>query len=259
MLDTSIQMRASLAQAALPIATPSAVRELTEVALGFSLLEVALWNLGWAQVAWGVTALACVLVITLLGTRTSGELGTGATGFRRSCAIIPAAATIGALTVLLAAWGGTLHIAHGLPLWHAGLYATWALVQEFLVQSFIFVRLESVFGGRRAILASATLFATAHLPNPMLIAATFVMGLILTYWFWRHRNIYALGIAHAILGLAVAVALPESATHGMHVGAAFFAKSRPIPFERIRLGPSSRLSARTGGEQSPVGAPSQNR
>jgi membrane protease YdiL (CAAX protease family) len=222
-------------------------------------LEFALWNLGWVQVAWGLASLACVIAITVTSPHTVREIGTGLTGFRRSCAVIPAAASIGIVAVLLGAWGGSLHLARGLPLWHAGVYAAWALVQEFLVQSFIFVRLETVFGSRRAIWGSAALFATAHVPNPLLMAATFVMGLFLTYWFWRHRNIYVLGVAHALLGLAVAVALPEAATHGMHVGAAFFAKSRGRTFERIRFGFNSRLSARTNGAEPPAEFSRQNR
>jgi membrane protease YdiL (CAAX protease family) len=228
--------------------------------LGYTLLEIALWSLGWTQLAWGLTALACVALITARGKRAVRELGTGWAGFRRSCPIIPLAAAIGAAGMLLAGWAGTLHLARGLPLWHACLYALWAMVQEFLVQSFIFVRLETLFGGRRAVVTSAVLFAAAHLPNPVLMVATFIMGLILTYWFWRHRNIYALGIAHALLGLALSITLPNAITHGMHVGSAFFASQSPgRTLGQIRFRFGLRLSARMGAGQEGASAPPQNR
>jgi membrane protease YdiL (CAAX protease family) len=101
------------------------------------------------------------------------------------------------------------------------LYAAWALVQQFLVQSFIFVRLKSVYGGRRAIIFTALLFSLAHIPNPVLIPATLVAGLVFSWAFRRYRNIYTLGFVHALLGLTLAVSLPETATHRMRVGAAY--------------------------------------
>jgi membrane protease YdiL (CAAX protease family) len=131
---------------------------------------------------------------------------------------------IGTIALLLAEQAGTLHGLHGtdIPLWHAGLYALWAMLQEFLLQSFIFVRFQTAFGSPRAILCTACLFSAAHLPNLVLMAATFAMGLSFTYLFWRYRNIYTLGTAHALLGLSLAVSLPNAITHYMHVGAAFW-------------------------------------
>ena len=177
---------------------------------GYFLLELALWNTGWRQLAFGIVTLASILWITARGNRNRNELGLGRAGVRRSFALVPAAAALAYSRYIVRLMAGTLHLARGLPLWHAGLYATWAMLQEFLLQSFIFVRLERLIGGRLAILASAGVFATAHLPNPVLMAATFVMGLALSYWFWRHRNLYALGIAHALLGLCLAICLPEA-------------------------------------------------
>jgi hypothetical protein len=40
--------------------------------------------------------------------------------------------------------------------------------------------------------------------------------------FLRYRNIYALGIAHGILGLCVAVIVPDSIQHHMRVGIGYY-------------------------------------
>jgi hypothetical protein len=40
--------------------------------------------------------------------------------------------------------------------------------------------------------------------------------------FLRYRNIYALGLAHGILGLCVAIIVPDSIQHHMRVGIGYY-------------------------------------
>jgi membrane protease YdiL (CAAX protease family) len=101
-------------------------------------------------------------------------------------------------------------------------YVIWALSQQFLLQSFFFLRLESLLGARAAVLASTVLFTLAHLPNPPLTAMTFVGALFFTEVFRRYRSIYPLGIVHALLGIAVAYSFPDSLMHHMRVGLSFW-------------------------------------
>ncbi len=88
--------------------------------------------------------------------------------------------------------------------------------------SFIFVRLEDAFDAKTAILATAFLFGVAHIPNLVLMAATFPMCLVFCWLFWRHRNIYPLAISHAVLGLTLSIVLPVAVTHSMRVGISYF-------------------------------------
>ena len=94
-------------------------------------------------------------------------------------------------------------------------YLIWALVQQFILQSFFYVRLESLLGGRWAVLAAAGLFAAVHLPSPVLTVGSFVGGLFFCEMFRRYRNIFPLGLAHALLGLAMAASFSDagSASH----------------------------------------------
>lgn len=101
-------------------------------------------------------------------------------------------------------------------------YAIWAMVQQFILQSFFYVRLETVLGPKRAVLATAFLFATAHLPNPILTVGTLMGGLFFCEMFRRYRSIYPLGMVHAALGLSLAATIPDPLIHHLRVGIGYF-------------------------------------
>jgi hypothetical protein len=52
--------------------------------------------------------------------------------------------------------------------------------------------------------------------------ATLITGLCFTAAFALYRNVYTIAIAHALLGLAVAVALPADLHRNMRVGLGYF-------------------------------------
>jgi hypothetical protein len=123
--------------------------------------------------------------------------------------------------VLVAAQVGTLHGLFGTPrpLLHAGMYLSWAIVQQWIQQSFFFVRLERLL--HRGVLASftaAAMFGLAHLPNPVLAPLTLFGGWLLSELYRRHRSVLPLGIAHGVVGLAIALSVPDQINHHMRVG-----------------------------------------
>ncbi|MGB9233586.1 MAG: CPBP family glutamic-type intramembrane protease [Terriglobales bacterium] len=103
-------------------------------------------------------------------------------------------------------------------LYRSGGYVIWALLQEFLLQSFFFARCEELFGSSAAVWAAATLFAAAHLPSPILTTFALFGGLFFCEMFRRYRSIYPLAIIHAALGLTVAITMPDSLMHHMRAG-----------------------------------------
>jgi membrane protease YdiL (CAAX protease family) len=106
-------------------------------------------------------------------------------------------------------------------LYRSGGYVIWALLQELLLQSFFFTRCEELFGSSGAVWVAATLFAAAHLPNLILTTLTLVGGLFFCEMFRRYRSIYPIGIVHAVLGLTVAITMPDSLLHHMRAGVGF--------------------------------------
>jgi len=126
-----------------------------------------------------------------------------------------------AALLLVSAQLGTLHRLFGKPnaILHGSTYLLWAVVQQWIQQSFFFARMERVI--ERGVLASfttAALFGLAHLPNPILAPLTFFGGWLLSELYRRYRSVVPLGIAHGLVGLAIALAVPDSLNHHMRVG-----------------------------------------
>jgi membrane protease YdiL (CAAX protease family) len=100
-----------------------------------------------------------------------------------------------------------------------GGYTVWSFVQQFLLQGFFLFRLLRLLPRREwAALAAAVMFALAHLPNPILTPITLLWGTLSCLLFLRYRNIYTLGLAHGILGICVAITVPNYLHHHMRVG-----------------------------------------
>jgi membrane protease YdiL (CAAX protease family) len=200
------------------------VRPVVEIAVVYGLLEGALWSPRPAQYWWGLATLFAVVVLTAVGRRSPNRLGIWMRGLRRSWPVIPIAIAASALLLGFGAAVGTIHSLNQstVPVLRGTAYLIWSLVQEFLAQSFFFVRLERVLPSRRAVIVNAAIFAVAHIPNPVLMPATFVVGLAFTEAFRRYRNIYPIAVAHAMLGLSLAATIPYSWPHHMKVGVAYF-------------------------------------
>jgi hypothetical protein len=134
--------------------------------------------------------------------------------------------------LLLAAHLHTLHradLTHGTAgffkrYWGYGL---WAFAQQILLQDFFLRRmLRLVARETVAVLVAAGIFSLAHLPNPILTVVTFLWGLIACTLFLRYRNLYPLGVAHALLGITIAVAVPGPMIRNMRVGLGYLTYAR---------------------------------
>jgi membrane protease YdiL (CAAX protease family) len=194
-----------------------------EVIVGFGLLEAVLWTAGDLRSGLSVAAGVWIIGTILYRRQSVSELGLGCTRMLRSLWVIPVAAVLGGVILLIGSVAGTLHpyvLKRGLFLTAFG-YPFWTLQQEFMLQSFFFNRLERVLGSGKAVWAAAGLFALAHLPNPLLVVATMIGGVAFCEVFRRYRNIYTPAVAQAILGICLAAAAPDTLHHHMRVGIAY--------------------------------------
>lgn len=204
--------------------TSSASSALLEAGLVFALILCAVWTpVGLANTTASILSVACILWFTARSRFTLRELGLAA---RPSGTLI----TFG-LGVLLAAVvvaGGiaikpVLGPSHPVPMDRAWQYAIWAVMQEFILQSFFYLRLKSILGHRRGALLAALLFSAVHLPSPALTVLSFIGGLLFCELFHRYRNLIPIGLVHALLGLTIAASLPDSLMHHMRVGIGYLA------------------------------------
>jgi len=194
---------------------------LLQVGLVFVLIMVAVWTPNGPANAGAILAAAlATLWFTARGRYSVRELGLA----RPRSGTVPTLISGAVLVIAVVAIGwalNTLGVAHPIPWTRAWQYAIWALVQEFILQSFFYLRLESLLGGRRAVWAAALLFAATHIPSPLLTLLSFGGGLLFCEMFRRYRNIFPLGVIHAALGLTVAACFPDSLLHHMRVGVGY--------------------------------------
>lgn len=200
--------------------TPSRLAPVWEVVVGYILIEAALWTGGDLRWAWSMAAGVWIISLIVYRRQSLSELGLGWTEPLQSLWVIPAAALISGAMLFGARLAGTLHACAVNRRFFAAVlgYLFWTLQQEIMLQSFFFNRLERALGSGKAVWIAAGLFALAHVPNPVLVPATLVGGLVFCKLFRRYRNIYTLVVAQTILGICLGAAVPDAVHHHMRVG-----------------------------------------
>jgi membrane protease YdiL (CAAX protease family) len=195
--------------------------DIAELAIGYGLILATEWTLNPAQRILYWAAFAWIAVTALLRWKQTAPNGFGLRGLLPSLWIAAAALAIFLAGVALAWHLGTLHRLYGpLPVAvHILGYAVWALMQQFILEVYVLLRFLRLGIRRAPAIALATaLFALAHVPNPVLVALTLVWGALSCALYLRYRNLYALALAHGILGMCLAVAVPNHIHRHMRVG-----------------------------------------
>lgn len=196
-------------------------RNWIEIGAAYALILAVEWTPRPLQRAMWVAAAVGIALILWRSFGGWAEMGFRVANLWRSLWIAAAALLVAGAVVLVALGMHTLLVPGGpfLFLWAYCAYAIWACAQQFLLQGFFLLRLSRVISGeRQAALAAAALFAGAHMPNPFLVPVTLVWGVLSCLLFLRYRNLYPLMIAHAILGITVAMTVPGPVDHNMRVG-----------------------------------------
>lgn len=170
-----------------------------------------------------VWALASLITAVVVGLSYDGlkSMGICTYNLMRSLWAVPVSLVIGAAAVFCAMHLHTLHLpgSRATTMRHFGLYAIWAMVQQLMLQYFFLARAARLLSSTtKAAFLTAALFAVAHLPNPVLTVITFVLGLAACFFFLHYRNLWPLAVAHAILGISIAITIPNSLDHNMRVG-----------------------------------------
>ena len=214
----------AISSAGVPTTPRSPLRDSVELAVGYLLILIVIWSPRAWQRPFYIAALLWITAATLLSLKfTDGAraMGLRLSGIRRSLWIIPAALFTAAIAILIASRLHTLNQ----PDTPAGFikrywgYAIWACLQQFLLQDFFLLRLLHLTRTTTAaVLAATAMFALAHLPNPILTPITILWGSIACLLFLRYRSLYPLAIAHAVLGITVALTVPGPIDHNMRVG-----------------------------------------
>jgi membrane protease YdiL (CAAX protease family) len=206
------------------VAVPAAYRRLfvwAQIIVAFLFLEFALWEPRLeTRNRWVGVAAITILVLALIDRSSLERLGLRLPKTFGASVVLGISFATAVFLVAMVYWAGGQVPAN--PTWPRlhmmWQYFVWATIQQFILQSFFFTRCEELFGSSAAVWVTATLFAAVHLPSPILTRFTLVGGLFFCETFRRYRSIYPIGIVHAVLGLTVALTIPDSILHHMRVG-----------------------------------------
>jgi len=196
-------------------------RAILELTLSYALILLVIWTPNpWQRVFYiaAVIVLAAILAFSFEGCT---RLGLRRTNLLRSLWIAILALVLAAALVLIAVHEHTLHNTSHFVARYWG-YALWAFVQQILLQDVFLRRLLILIPSpRAAALAAAIMFSLAHLPNPILVPITLLWGFLSCMLFLYYRNIIPLAIAHAAIGITLAITIPGPVIRNMRVGLGF--------------------------------------
>jgi hypothetical protein len=205
----------------IPVVLRSRRRDITELAIGYTLILLVIWTPRPWQRIFYIAAVLWIAAVSILAFDGWKPMGLRLTNCLRSLWIVVASSVLAAVAVVLGIHFHTLHR----PLDSGQLfrlywgYAIWSCLQQFLLQDFFLLRLLRLLPTTLgAVTAATALFALAHLPNPILTPATFLWGFIACLLFLRYHNLYPLAVSHIILGVCVAITVPNTLNHNMRVG-----------------------------------------
>jgi hypothetical protein len=198
--------------------------------IGYGLILAVIWTprplqrwLYFGAIAWFVLSIS----FSFPGWKA---MGFSISGFWRSSWVVGVAALLATSATLIASNLHTLHHPSGPLAWVRtfGGYTVWALTQQFLLQGYFLIRLHRLIANAMwAAVTAASVFALAHLPNPILTPVTLIWGLTACFVFLKFRNIYPLAIAHAIFGICLAITIPGTVIHNMRVGLGYLSYRPP--------------------------------
>ena len=192
-----------------------------ELFIGYALILAVIWTPRPLQHWLYFIALGWFIVSISLSFESWKAMGCCVAGFWRSSWIVGVAFVLAGIATWFAATFHTLHHPGAPVRWVLtfGGYAIWALFQQLLLQGYFLGRaLRIIPNQNAAAVLAASVFALAHLPNPVLTPLTLIWGLTACLVYIRSRNVYPLAIAHAVFGICVAITVPASILHNMRVG-----------------------------------------
>lgn len=215
-------------------------QDFVELAGGYVLILATIWTARPLQTWFYWLALGWIAVTTWISFPGWDALGFRKAGFTKSLWVAIAAVALAIVAHAVAFRMHTLRQPMALRGWVLtfGGYVVWSFVQQFLLQGYFLFRLLRLLPRREwAGVAAALMFTAAHLPNPILVPLTLVWGMCACFVFLRYRNIYPLAVAHAVLGITVAVTVPGPVVRNMRVGEGYLRYRVPHTMHGVPLNP----------------------
>ena len=186
----------------------------------FLSIECYIWVLrGTHRLLW-LPILGCILLSHYVRSERPDDLGFQAANLRDCLRVYAPLLTFLGLTGLGAGmvFQTTRPIAFEQGVFAFAAYVPWGVFQQYMLHGYFLTRFDAVLSRRAAALLAAVLFSGAHTPNWFLMTVTLLGGYAATHLYRRHRNLWFLGLAHAVFGFVLYLVVPDSISHHLNVG-----------------------------------------
>jgi membrane protease YdiL (CAAX protease family) len=197
---------------------------ISEALLVFVLIMADIWKLRFTHPFFWRLPVALIVTSHLMRHERAGELGFTVRNFGKCLrAFGPALA---GLTAVI--WAAGLLLGTMRPQGFVDavqsfvVYLPWGLFQQYLINGYFLRRFEMGLSPGPARILTSALFCAAHAPNWFLMLVTPVAAYAATGVYRRYGNLYFLGLAHATLGFALFMVVPDSVSHHLRVGPGWF-------------------------------------
>lgn len=204
--------------------TPFEILAIAEPLAIFAFIMAYIWQLRAAH-PWSCLCIIALIFVShglrgerpsALGCRTSGF----AVCFRRYGATLALLLTVGFLSAM--EWGTLRPMSLRTAALGLALYLPWGFFQQYLLNGYLLNRLDAALSPAQSAGLASALFALVHLPNWFLMVTTLLFGLAANLVYRRHKNLYFLGIAHALLGFTIFAVAPDAWIHHLRIGPGWF-------------------------------------
>lgn len=197
-----------------------------EAAIVFSLILAYIWRLRFIHPYSWVPILLLVLISHSYHGETRETLGlrwsNAPRGFRELSSALALVALAGLATGLI------FHTIRDVP-WRVALsgfllYCIWGLFQQYVLNGFFVNRFAALMPHRAGAVPvlAGVMFSLAHAPNWFLMIISLAGGYICAAIYCKYRNLYFLGLAHAVIGCLIYLVAPDTISHHLYVGPKWF-------------------------------------
>ena len=201
------------------------VGEIAEAAAFFLALLAYLWLLVIPLPWSGVLVLLAVAISWRRRSLTPKSLGLGWEEFRASQRCWALVWIFSIAVFLLLGYRSLFSLA---ALRHGAMYFAWSAAQQVVYQSMTYLPLRNNLKSRGLAAGLAGVaFSIMHVPNPVLVPATYVWGVASSLLFERSRTVWGLALLQMMLSSTLFWITPPELSRGFRIGPYYYEVHSP--------------------------------
>ncbi len=186
---------------------------IAEVLIFYSLAQILIWG------PWKFRPPILLVAFLMVGIcifsnwfhgDTQEKIGLAKENFIPNLKLVAPVTLVCLIPIIIPGWGKKP--LEGWDFWFAALgYPIWGFAQEYALLGFVANRLEEGLPSHPRLVPwiNGFLFSMTHLPNPLLISLTFILGVLFTHIFFKKRHLIPLALAHALFGVGLSIAFGD--------------------------------------------------